>query len=114
MAVVVAQNPAMVHLATFQVDLGQVMSDNLAILEPDLLIEYRALALAFEGVNLGQHRLNRARSLAHANIVTQIGRLVSCLLRILKLASARWARRGCFSDEKQPRLVQYDALKCGS
>lgn len=65
MAVVVPQNPSIVHPTALQVDVCKTVCNNLAILEPDLLLKDRALALASEGCDLGRHGLNRARFRAH-------------------------------------------------
>ena len=78
-AVVVAQDPAVVHMAAFQIDVGQILSNYFVVLKPDLFLEHRALALASERVDLRGYGFHRALFLAHKNSVTQTGFMVSRL-----------------------------------
>lgn len=92
-AVVEAQNSAVVHMATFQVDVGQVISNNLTLLKPDLLFERRSLALAFKGVDLRRHGLDRFRLSAHIDIVSQKGYPMSLLLHSTLVGVRQGGRR---------------------
>jgi hypothetical protein len=78
-AVVVSQNPAMVHAADAPVDIGQVIGNHLTFLPPGLILEDAPLAFALEAINLRDKLPDRTRFLGHRYILPQMGFYISCL-----------------------------------
>jgi hypothetical protein len=73
----------MVDAADSQIDVGQVVSNNLAVFPPGFVLEDSALALALETMNFGNDGGLRSAFFAHREIVAQMGCFMSYLILVI-------------------------------
>jgi len=69
----------MVHPASLQVDVCQVVSNDFPVLGPDLIFEECALTLPLKAIYLYRNSLAWARFLAHGSSLSQTGLVISFL-----------------------------------
>jgi hypothetical protein len=104
-AVVVAEYAAIILSALFEINVGKAVSDNLAVLKPNLLFQHSPFSFAPEAVLLNARRTNRWRATLHDS-KSNTDRIYDVLAA--EIEGWRWSWRGPAELLYQPGSIAVD------